>query len=346
MRDRLLIVAWVALFALLASAGLYAEFAYDGGRAAGAAMPGDAADGTKVEVDPNATGSPTGAALTGAERQGGGPPGRAVSQVQLPTPEAGRPARPGDPALRDGGETPPARIAFAAAQPPADGRPRIALIMSEIGLGRARSRQAIDRLPPGITVAVMAYAEDRESWVTAARAAGHEVLLAMPMEPFDYPRVDPGPEPLLVDLDDTENLARYDRALRDAGGVVGVLAHMGARFLATEARLRPVLAATQDRGLIFVDARSGPDSAVEKLAGTLGLHVVLNDRFVDAEPSRDAIDRRLGELEAIALRRGYAAGVATPYPVAIEQIRKWAAGLGERGLTLAPTTAIAGLPPL
>ena len=33
--------------------------------------------------------------------------------------------------------------------------------------------------------------------VARAREAGHEVLLEVPMEPFDYPDNDPGPQTLL-----------------------------------------------------------------------------------------------------------------------------------------------------
>lgn len=336
MRDRGLIIAWIALFGFLGLSALYAELTFYGGR--GGLGGGDVATGEAVQIDSGAKGSDTGAALPGAGAGGPGVdqdgPAKPMQPPQLDAPDEGR----------NGRETPPARVAFAGAQPPNDGRPRIAVLMSEIGLGRARSRQAIDRLPSPISFAIMAYAEDRASWVVAAREAGHEALLAVPMEPVDYPRVDPGPEPLLIDLDDTENLARFEKALRDAGGVVGVLGHMGGRFLADAERLRPILAATQDRGLIFVDGRSGADSAVAELAWDLELHVLLNDRFIDSEPSREEIDRRLVELEEIARRRGYAAGIATPYPVVIERLRSWAEGLDERGFVLAPVSAVARPP--
>lgn len=38
------------------------------------------------------------------------------------------------------------------------------------------------------------------TWKTATRAreAGHEILLQLPMEPFDYPDSDPGPQTLLA----------------------------------------------------------------------------------------------------------------------------------------------------
>lgn len=341
MRSRALLIAWVVLLLVLGGVALWAELTYSG-KPGGHAAPGEQADGKVIDVDPNAVGAESGTALVGQPKQGSGPPGRVEDVVVLPArplsdlPETAAVAPQGQ-----GNRPPPPRIAFATTQPADDGRPRIAIVMNHIGIGNARSRQAIERLPEAITLAVMVYAEGAAGWLRDGRANGHEVLLAIPMEPIDYPRYDPGPKPLLIDLDDLENLSRLDKALSGLTGFVGLLSHMGSRFLSDPDRLRPILAATADRGLIFLDSRSGPDSAVAELAPTVGLHVALNDRFIDDIPSRDDIDRRLKELEAIATRRGFAVGVATHYPVTIERLRQWAGTLDKRGFVLTPITSVA-----
>ena len=357
-----LLIAWIALFILLSGAVIYAELTYDGLQSRGdSSVDGLATSGAAIDPSPGGgRGAATGTALVGARPSGDGLAGRAtnIRNIGEETPASGptetAPAPPAAPAAAPAAEPPrirpgrrvgPApREAFALAAPPDDGKPRIAIVMNEIGLARARSRQAIERMPEGVTMAVMAYADNPSEWLNAARSAGHETLLSVPMEPIAYDRVDPGPSPLLIDLSDEENLNRYDRAISQASGFVGVLAHMGGRFLADPDRLRPVLALTETKGLIFVDNRSGPDSAVAELAGPLGVHILLNDRFVDEQPSRDAISKRLKELEAIAERRGYAVGLATPYPVSIDRIGRWAEGLAARGFHLAPVSALAARP--
>lgn len=354
MKNRGLIIAWSVLLLALATAVFYAEVAYNAGRPVASAPVGGQATGKAIQPDAEAVGAAEGAAVVGASPMGDGPPGRAVEQVEIATPPAGsqpapQPARPPSAMAKPmpTGAPPsqtPARIAYAAPAPAGDGKPQIAIIVSEIGLSNARSRQAIERLPPAVSLAVISFADGRTEWVAAAHAAGHEVLIAVPMEPKNYPRIDPGPAPLLIDRDDLENLARFEAAVRGVGPVVGVLAHKGDQFLANAERLRPILAATQDRGMIFVDNRSTPDSAVIGLASRLNVHVLLNDRFIDAEPSTDQIDRRLAELEDIARRVGQSVGIATPYPIAIERIRAWAEGLEDRGLRLAPVSAIAAVP--
>lgn len=343
MHNRALTLAWVCVLLLFGGVILWAELSYDG-LSGGAADSGTAASGTVIEPDTDATGSDRGAAIVGAEATGTGPAGQAEAVIQAPAkPPATSTARTAQPTPTPTPATRPAppRVAFAAAKPVDDGRPRIAIVMGQIGIGNARSRHAIERLPSQITFAIAAYSDSAAAWIRDARANGHETLLAIPMEPIDYPRHDPGPKPLLIDLDDLENLSRLEKALSGLGGYVGLLSHMGSRFLANPDRLRPILAATADKGLIFLDSRSGPDSAVSALAPTVDLHVALNDRFIDDVPSRDAIDKRLGELEAIAERRGFAVGLATPYPVSIERLRAWAASLDERGFVLTPLTGVA-----
>ena len=334
MRKMGLIYAWLALFLILAGAAIYAELTYeppagdsmamaesDDPVSAGMAEQGLVPEAMQVPMAPAPTTSPS------------------TRQVMAPTESPPQP----EPSVLTSAAVPP-RVAFAGQRPADDGKPRIAIIMSEIGLARARSRHAIDTLPPAVTMAVMAYADNVSDWLKDARAAGHETLLALPMEPIDYPRFDPGPSPLLIELDDLENLDRFDKGIGRTSGFVGVLAHMGSRFLSDPARLRPILAAAQDRGLIFVDSRSGPDSAVGELASPLELHAAFNDRFIDEPPTRAQIDARLGELEAIAKRRGFAVGIATPYPVSIKHVRDWANGLAARGFTLVPVSAVAGVP--
>jgi polysaccharide deacetylase 2 family uncharacterized protein YibQ len=317
-------LAWIVLLVTMAGVAIYAELTYeppalDGAAKAASDNPGDAG---MAEPEPVTAASP--------------PPMPPSTSSSQPPPRR-------EPSALTAAAVPP-RVAFAGQAPADDGMPRIAVILTEIGLARARSRHAIDTLPAGITMAVMAYADNVSNWLKDARIAGHETLLAMPMEPIDYPRFDPGPSPLLTELDDLENLDRFDKGIGRTSGYVGVLAHMGSRFLSDPARLRPILAATQDRGLIFVDSRSGPDSAVGELASPLELHAAFNDRFIDEPPTREKIDARLGELEAIAKRRGFAVGIATPYPVTIKHVRDWANGLAARGIMLVPVSAVAGVP--
>ncbi|MBT7636098.1 MAG: divergent polysaccharide deacetylase family protein [Rhodospirillaceae bacterium] len=222
----------------------------------------------------------------------------------------------------------------------ATGRPRIAIVVGSLGLSRATTMTAIQQLPGGVSLAFAPYGRNLQDYVNQARAAGHEVLLQVPMEPMDYPTNDPGPHTLLTSLTIHRNLQRLDWLLGRFAGYVGVVNFMGGRFTSTESHLQPILEAMRDRGLMFLDARASSSSVASAVAGRIGLTIAANDRGLDAVASRAAIDARLLELERLASASGGAIGIGFPYPVTIERLAQWTRAMGDRGFDLVPISAI------
>ena len=223
------------------------------------------------------------------------------------------------------------------------GRPRIAIMLAGLGLSRSATKAAIQQLPGSVTLGFAPYARGLEAWMNEARVAGHEVFLEIPMEPFDYPDSDPGPHTLLTSLDHSDNIDRLDWLLSRTAGYVGVTNFMGDKFTSSPESLGPVLEALRDRGLMFLDARTSRESVAGDLATQIELPRALNNRFLDNEASRIAIDARLLELEEISKTVGYAVGIGFPYPVTLERIARWSATLDEKGIDLAPMSALADL---
>ncbi len=223
----------------------------------------------------------------------------------------------------------------------ATGRPRIAVVVGSLGLSQATTMAAIQQLPGGVTLAFAPYGRNLQDYVNQARAAGHEVLLQVPMEPMDYPTNDPGPHTLLTSLTINHNLKRLDWLLGRFAGYVGVVNFMGGRFTAAESHVRPILEAMRDRGLMFLDSRASSSSVADRVAGKIGLTIAVNDRVVDAVASRAAIDARLLELERLASASGGAIGIGFPYPVTIERLAQWTRVMGDRGYDLVPISSLA-----
>lgn len=265
----------------------------------------------------------------------------APAETEPEAPPASQPEAPPPTAVSAPDAGAPAWQRFARPFPAGEARPRIAVVVTGLGLAAAITGRAIRELPGEITLSFSPYGKDLGAQVAAARAAGHEVMLDLPMEPVSYPRDDPGPQALLTSLAPEENRSRLDWVLGRAEGYVGVVNWMGSRFLASGAHLRPVLEELKARGLMFLDGRDSSESLGAPLAQEIGLPSAVNDRFLDVEPSRVAIDGRLQQLERMALTRGYALAVAQGLPVTLERLSAWAATLGERGFALAPVSALA-----
>ena len=227
----------------------------------------------------------------------------------------------------------------------ADKRPRIAIVISGLGINRTATEAAVRSLPGPVTLAFAPYADGLDRWISEARGAGHEVLLGIPMEPVDYPAFDPGPKALLTSLSTKETMARLHWALGRVSGYVGVVDLMGSHYTESRNRMRLVLGDLKQRGLLYLDSRSSPRSAVPPIAEELGLAWATSTRTIDRELSRRAIDARLAELERIAKDDGHAIGMGTPLPVTLERVAKWARTLSSRGIVLAPVSALSQVGP-
>jgi polysaccharide deacetylase 2 family uncharacterized protein YibQ len=225
----------------------------------------------------------------------------------------------------------------------AAGTPKIALIVGGLGMTQKHTDAAINELPPEVTLSFVPYAPNLQTWINKARAAGHEVLLELPMEAYDYPNVDTGPLTLVTSAKPEENVRRLQVLLGKATGYFGVTNYQGAKFATDGAAAGPVMKALKDRGLVFVHDGGAARSALPQTANQTGLDFTVADRIVDAELTADSIDRQLLALEALAIQNGSAIGVGFAYPVTIEQFRLWAEGLKAKGYQLAPASAAAGV---
>lgn len=241
------------------------------------------------------------------------------------------------PRISDAGLTP--MQAYAGAQPPA-GRPRIAIVITGLGLSASNTQAAINNLPPGVTLAFAPYLADVQNWVALARQKGHEVLLQVPMEPYDFPDSDPGEHTLRVSVGEEANTRRLSWALTRFTGYVGVTNMLGGRFLSEPGPIEPMMTFLMRRGLLFYDNGAASRSVAPMVAERLGAPFAQATNTIDSIQASMEIDHRLADLEAEARARGKAVGTGFRYPVTMERVTLWARGLQSRGFVLAPISAI------
>ena len=219
--------------------------------------------------------------------------------------------------------------------------PRIAIVVGGLGISASGTADAFAKLSGPVTFALAPYGADLEKLAQHARADNHEVLLQVPMEPFDYPDNDPGPQTLLTTLTPDQNIDRLHWMMSRFQGYVGVTSYMGARFTAAEQMLAPVLRETSKRGLIYVDDGSSPRSVAGQIAGSHNLPFAKSDLVLDVVPTPIEIDRALAQLEMLARDNGTAVGIATAQPATIARISEWAKKVEGRGFVLVPITMVA-----
>ncbi len=273
------------------------------------------------------------AGLGGSRGQAANPSSGADASLP-PAPIAGLTAPgPGGllPIIGSDGRTP----AQAYARPFRDtGAPKVALVIGGLGLNKKITLEAIEQLPPEVTLSFVPYADELQGWIDQARIHGHEVLLEAPMEPVDYPQNDPGAFTLMAQDPGPETVKRLEWLLSRASGYFGVINYLGGRFLASDSAVAVLTGALRQRGLAFVD----DGSAAGKSGG--GVPRASAERIIDANLDGASIDHELSGLEDSARQHGRALGSGFAYPVTLQQVRQWAAGLNGRGLVLAPASAM------
>ncbi|MFI5011176.1 MAG: divergent polysaccharide deacetylase family protein [Hyphomicrobiales bacterium] len=237
----------------------------------------------------------------------------------------------------------PAQVYARLAPPAAKNRPRVALVIGGLGLNDQTTASAVTKLPGEVSLAFAPYGSNLKAQAAKARESGHEILLQMPMEPFDYPQNNPGPQTLTTDAGAAQNLERLHWVMARASGFVGIENFLGARFTADDAAITPILKDLAERGLIFVDDGSSARSIAPAIGASLNLPVRRADIVIDASPSAAMIDAALERLEALAREKGVAAATGSALPVTIERLSRWTATLGERGIDLVPITATVNL---
>ncbi|MGA7674979.1 MAG: divergent polysaccharide deacetylase family protein [Rhizomicrobium sp.] len=241
------------------------------------------------------------------------------------------------PRIADDG-TPPMRAYAAPVILP--GKPRIAIVINGLGISAKATSAALAGLPSGVTLAFAPYANDVQRWVIAARQKGHEVLLEVPMEPYDFPDSDPGQYTLRAGVGEDSNTKRLVWALTRFTGYTGVTNLLGGRFLSDAGALEPVLTYLTRRGLLFYDNGSAIHSVAPDVAARVGTTFAQATDSIDSIQSAMEIDRRLSELESAARAKGSASGSGFLYPVTIDRVNTWAQGLSGRGFVLVPVSAI------
>ncbi len=217
---------------------------------------------------------------------------------------------------------------------------RIAIIVGGLGLSQTGTQKALRDLPPEVTLGFAASGNSLQRWMQEGRREGHEILLQIPLEPFGYPGTNPGPDTLLVSDPAKLNLERLHRSMAKITNYTGVMNYLGARFMADDKALEPVMRDIGQRGLLFLDDGSSSQSRTATVAKAVSAPTGFADLQLDDQVNETAILRKLDDLERIARRNGSAIGVASAFDESVAAISKWTVEAAARGIEIVGVSAL------
>jgi uncharacterized protein len=233
---------------------------------------------------------------------------------------------------------PPAWLRYAVPAPATGNHPLVAIVLDDLGLDQTRTAEAI-RLRGPLTMSFMTYASGLHEQTAAARRAGHELFLHVPMEAVDR-RADPGPHALFTTLPREQIIERLRWGLGRFDGFVGINNHMGSKFTADAQSMAPVMEELRARGLAFLDSRTSPASAGIRLAVAYGVPHAARDVFLDDDQTPSAIAKQLAVVEQVARQHGSAIAIGHPHDQTVAALKAWLPLLEGEGLDLVPVSAV------
>ena len=197
----------------------------------------------------------------------------------------------------------------------------VAIIIDDIGYDRKMAEGFLELDVP-LTFSVLPQGTYNHSIIDQALKKDVEIMLHLPMEPGNYPSVNPGPGALLSSMKPDELIAQLNANLDRVPNVKGVNNHMGSKLTASSEQMRQIFTILKKRDLFFVDSRTSADTLCRPSAELLHLPFAERDVFIDHEQTRKFVRKQLKLLVKRANRQGYAIGIAHPHPVTLEVLRE------------------------
>lgn len=218
--------------------------------------------------------------------------------------------------------------------------PRVAVIVDDLGARRDVFDPLRDIRRP-LTVAILPGLPLSGWTAREAAQAGMEVILDLPMEPYRFPEVDPGPGALLMAMGPQELQAQVGAHLASVPGAVGVTNHMGSRMTEDRARMRTVLEVLAGRRLFLVDGLASNLSVAYDEAKALGLRAGRRQIVVDHAAGEAGDRARWDEVAWWAERRGEVIVIAHGHPLTARLLREYVPRWEARGIRLVPVSQLA-----
>ncbi len=208
-----------------------------------------------------------------------------------------------------------------AVAPTPEQRPQVAIIIDDIGYNKPLTEKFMNLNAP-LTYALLPYSRYQEEIRKEAEKKGRQLMLHLPMEPNEYPDVDPGPGVLLTSMTPDERIDQLKKNLETMPFVKGVNNHMGSKMTTLSDQMNQVFSILKKQGLFFIDSRTTEATQCRLSAARFNLPFAERDVFLDNIQTEEAIRKQIEELINIATIHGKAVGIGHPYEITYRTLAK------------------------
>ncbi len=199
--------------------------------------------------------------------------------------------------------------------------PKIVIIIDDIGYDRNIAMALCD-LNSNITFSVLPFAPFGKIISKQLHARGSQLMLHLPMEPFEYPDVNPGPGAILSSMSPDILLDQLKKNINDIPNIVGVNNHMGSRITTNSDQMNQIFSTLKKDNLFFIDSRTAQKSQCKASARLFKLKFAQRDVFLDNFQNQEYITGQFNKLKIMAKKHGFAIGIGHPYKATLHTLTK------------------------
>jgi polysaccharide deacetylase 2 family uncharacterized protein YibQ len=221
---------------------------------------------------------------------------------------------------------------------PAKKLPLVAIIIDDLGYDKKIALK-LSKLNAKLTFSILPYSPFQKSIARLSREKGFGIMLHLPMEPLEYPDVDPGLGTLLTSMTPDQLTRQLEKDLDAVPYIGGVNNHMGSKMTAESSQMYQIFSILKKRGLYFVDSRTTAETLCRPSARLFQIPFAQRDVFLDHRVEVSFIRKQLKELVRIAQRNGYAVGIGHPHSLTYQVLQEMLPDL-QKKIRLVPASEI------
>ena len=218
-------------------------------------------------------------------------------------------------------ETKPKESAPPPSVTPPEDLPLVCIIIDDVGYDRKLANKFLSLEVP-FTFSVLPFSPFQEAITKAAGLKHVEIMLHLPMEPDEYPKVDPGPGALLTSMSPDELIRQLTLDIRSVPGIKGVNNHMGSKLTAVSSQMYQVFSILKKEGLFFIDSRTSVNTLCKPSARLLQVPFAERDIFLDHVETAEFVRKQLDALIQKAQQNGRAIGIGHPHLITYQVLKE------------------------
>lgn len=211
----------------------------------------------------------------------------------------------------------------------------VAIIIDDFGYSGEGTNEMLALNIP-ITAAIMPFSDKTAQDSAAVIAAGKEAIIHMPMESLTGKKEWVGDKAVTTTMTDDEIKNRVLEGLNAVPNAVGINNHMGSKIMEDERSISAVIEEAAEKGLIFIDSKTTPNSKAKSACMEKGVPYLYRDVFLDSTNDINVVKKQLLKAGDIAIKKGTAIAIGHVGPeggkITAQAIKELAPELQKKGV--------------